>query len=109
MGIRQCCSYTATIVLPAAASTYSDILVTVAQSGSNLIVKRKEDLDADGNTITLKLSQEETALLSAVDKFNSAQIQVRCYASEYDAPGSPVWSVDVLPALNDTILPEVTP
>ena len=106
MGIRRACSYQATIKLPAAASTYSDILVTLQQKGRNIITKRKADLDLDGDTVALKLSQEDTALLTVDKSTQTALLQVRCYASEFDAPGSQLWAVDVLPALNDTILPE---
>ena len=51
--------------------------------------------------VTAQLTQEETSLFEAG---TPAQIQIRCFGAVYDAPGSAVFSVDVWPALNDTVL-----
>lgn len=101
MAIRRACSYQATFQTPKAPSNYSDILVTVAQKGVNLINKPRYLLDIGENTVRMSLTQEETLLFEAGVP---AQIQIRCFAADYDAPGSAVWTVDVLPALNDMIL-----
>lgn len=101
MGIRRACSYQATFQTPEPPSAYSDILVTVAQNGVNLINKYRSNLTITENTVILELTQEETRLFAAEIP---AQIQIRCYGSAYNAPGSAAYTVDVWPALNDTIL-----
>lgn len=103
MGIRRACSYKVTFHTPEAPPGYSAILITIQQDGANIINKTGSDSGVTvGDDIVLELNQEETALLTA----GTALIQIRCYASEYNAPGSKVWAVDVWPALNDSILPE---
>ena len=101
MSIKRACSYQATIKTPKAPSTYSEILVTFQQDGLNLIQKTLADLETDENNVIVNLTQEETAKFIATVP---AYLQVRCYAEEYDAPGSKVWPLDVLPALDDQIL-----
>lgn len=102
MGIRRACSYTATIKTPVAPSGYSAILVTVQQDGANLVTKTKTGLTIGNDAVTLKLTQAETAQFTAGKK---AFLQIRCYKSAYDAPGSKCWPLDVWPALDDRILP----
>jgi len=101
MSIKRACSYQATIKTPKAPSTYSEILVTFQQDGVNLVQKTLADLETDENYVTVNLTQEETALFTAAV---TAYLQIRCYAEEYDAPGSKVWPLDVHPALDDQIL-----
>lgn len=101
MGIRRACSYKAIIKTPVAPSGYSKILVTVQQDGVNMITKNKADLTLGTETVTMNLTQAETAQFVAAVP---AYLQVRCYASAYDAPGSKVWPVEVWPALDDQIL-----
>ena len=101
MAIKRACSYQATIETPKAPSTYSEILVTFQQGGVNLIQKGLADLETDENNVTVNLNQEETKRFVAAIP---AYLQIRCYAEEYDAPGSKVWPLDVLPALDDQIL-----
>ena len=101
MGIRRACTYTAVFTLPKAASTYSKILVTIQQNKQNLVSKAKSALTVSGSTVTLNLTQAETAQFVAGDP---AWLQVRCYASATDAPGSRCWMLDVWPALDDQIL-----
>ena len=101
MGIRRACSYQATFQTPEAPSNYSDILVTISQKGVNLINKYRANLEIGTETVILNLTQEETKQLEAGV---TAQMQIRCFGSTYNAPGSAVFSVDVWPALNDIIL-----
>lgn len=101
MAIRRACSYQAEFKTPKSPTLYSDILVTVAQNGENLIDKPRYLLNIGEERVTLQLTQEETKLFEAGVP---AQIQIRCFAGVYEAPGSAVWTVDVLPALNDMIL-----
>ena len=101
MGIRRACSYQATFQTPKPPANYSEILVTFAQNGQNLINKQRYQLAVEDYTVTAQLTQEETALFEAG---TPAQVQIRCFGAVYDAPGSAVFSVDVWPALNDVIL-----
>ena len=101
MSIRRVCSYTATIQTPESPSNYSSIKVTFAQSGVNLINKNKADLTLDDNTVTVKLDQAETKQFVAG---KIALMQIRCFKSQYVAPGSAVWVIPVEPALNEDIL-----
>lgn len=101
MGIRRACSYVVGIKTPAPPSYYSSILVTVQQDGDNLISKNLNSLESDDSRVYMKLNQEETRQFRAGVP---AYLQVRCYSSEYHAPGSKCWRVDVWPALDDQIL-----
>ena len=51
--------------------------------------------------MSVTLTQAETAQFKAGVP---ALLQLRCYASANEAPGSRAWSIDVYPALNDQIL-----
>ena len=101
MGIRRACSYQATIQTPEPPDTYSAILVTFQQDGVNLISKNLEDLEYTDIAVIVKLNQEETKQF-VIRK--PAYLQIRCFASEYNAPGSAAWPLDIKPALDDTIL-----
>ena len=101
MGIRRACTYKAVITLPKAASNYSKILITIQQNKQNLISKAKTDLTVSGSQVTMNLTQAETAQF--VDG-TQAWLQIRCYASATDAPGSACWPLEVWPALDDQIL-----
>ena len=101
MGIRRACSYKAVFKTPLAPSNYSKILVTVQQDGNNLISKNQSALTIGTDSVTMNLTQAETSLFEAGKR---AFVQIRCYASAYDAPGSKAWPVDVWPALDDQIL-----
>lgn len=100
MAIRRACSYQATFQTPAAPANYSAILVTIQQDGQNLISKDLSQLTIEDDTVILKLNQEETAQLAP----GPALIQIRCFASEFDAPGSGLFGVEVLQSLDDQIL-----
>ena len=102
MGIRRACSYQANIKTPEAPSTYSAILVTFQQLQLNLINLDETELTLGEEMVTVKLNQEQTKLFQAgVPAF----LQIRAYKSEFEAPGSKVWTLDVFPALNDEVLP----
>ena len=104
MGIRRACSYKTTIQMPETASNYSSILVTFQQNKQNLInldqtlILTDED---DDKAIIVQLDQTQTKLFAAgVPAF----LQVRAYKSQYEAPGSKVYTLEVFPALNDEVL-----
>ena len=101
MALRRACSYQATFKTPEDPSNYSAILVTMQQEGVNLINKDENNLTIDGDVVILNLDQDETKLFKAG---KPALIQIRCFESQYNAPGSAVFAVDVGPALNDTTL-----
>lgn len=101
MSIRRVCSYSATIQTPEQPSTYSKIIVTFAQGGTNLFTKNKSQLTIDTDTVTVKLDQTET---KQFDASKLAFMQIRCYNSQYNAPGSAVWAIRVEPALNEDVL-----
>lgn len=101
MGLRRACTYQATIRTPKAPSNYSKFLLTIQQNGQNLINKTQADLQTDATSVIVTLTQAETAQFVAGVP---ALLQLRCYASADEAPGSKAWSIDVYPALNDQIL-----
>ena len=101
MAFRRACSYAASITPPEAPATYSDVLVTFQQGGVNIINKTLSDITVGSTDFIVELTQEETAQFTAGKQ---AWLQIRCYASAYNAPGSAAWPIDVLPALNDQIL-----
>ena len=101
MAFRRACSYTATIQTPEAPSNYSAILVTFAQDGENIIEKDETEITIGDANIVVKLDQTETKQFACGKK---AFLQVRCYKSQYEAPGSAIWALDVCPVLNDEVL-----
>ena len=104
MAIRRACSYEATIKTPVAPSEYFAIIVTFQQDGVNLINKEIGDagLTLETDSVVVQLSQEETLLFQPdVPAF----LQIRCYKSTYEAPGSKVWAIEVFDSLNLEVLP----
>ena len=101
MAFRRACSYTATIQTPEAPSNYSAILVTFAQDGANIIEKDETEITIGDVNIVVQLDQSETKQFACGKK---AFLQVRCYKSQYEAPGSAIWAFNVCPVLNDEVL-----
>ena len=105
MAIIRACSYNCSIKTPQAPSEYSEILVSFSQNQNTLINKALSDgdggLDTTADAVQVHLSQEDTALFEAP---GVAYMQIRCYKSTYDAPGSKLFQIPVIPALNDEIL-----
>lgn len=101
MSIRRACSYQAEFTLPEDAENYSAILVTISQNRLPIINKDQDELVLFDRKATLKLTQEETLMFSADVP---AQIQLRAFKSEYVAPGSRIWTIDVNPSLNEEVL-----
>lgn len=101
MALRRACSYQANIKTPEAPDTYSAILVTFQQHQQNLFNLDKSQLIIGEELVTVQLDQEQTRQFQAgVPAF----LQIRAYKSQYEAPGSKVWTLDVYPALNDEVL-----
>ena len=101
MGIRRACSYQVSFQTPQPPAGYSDILVSFGQNGNVLFNKTEDELVIGETSVIAQLTQEETRQFKAGV---AAQIQIRCFASTYNAPGSKEFFVDVWPALNDVIL-----
>ena len=87
MAIIRACSYIATIQTPEDPTNYSAILITFAQNGTNLITKTESDVTFDENKVIVRLDQSETKTFTCGKK---AYLQIRCYESQYNAPGSMV-------------------
>ena len=102
MGMIRACSYTATIQTPQDPTSYSSILITFSQDGSIVLQKDETGVTFSGNKIIVQLTQAETKSFACGKK---AYIQIRCYESAYNAPGSAIFAIDVWPALDDQILP----
>ena len=101
MTIIRACSKTFSVTPAEDPTHYSEIIATIAQDGVNLVNKTLSDMEISGADIIVRLSQEETKQFKAGVR---AWLQMRFYAGEYDAPGSPEWPVDVMPVLDDQIL-----
>lgn len=102
-GFRRACSQQFVIQTPKAPDTYSQMLFTIAQDEVNLISKDLSDFETTETSVIVNLNQQETALFKTG---LPAYAQLRCYAAEYDAPGSAEYQLEVWPALDDTILGE---
>lgn len=101
MPIVPTSTYSATIQTPLAADNYSAILVTISQ-GRTTVSKTLDDLTIDNGLVVVQLTQEET------EDFTPglpALMQIKCYRTETDAPGSAIWSIPVTPVLNEEVLP----
>ena len=113
--ITRVCSYEAAILTPAPPSHYTRIVVTFSQNQEILATKTEQDqgrgmtLGEDG--IVVSLTQEETSrfapsLESPMGRRcgEPAYMQIRAYASPYEAPGSCDWEMDVLDSLSEEVL-----
>lgn len=100
-GIRRVCSYNCTVQTPKSPDTYTEILVTFEQNQQIIITKTQEDITINADTIEINLTQEETALFEGC---SYCFMQVRCFADEYDAPGSAIFKIPVQRSLNEEIL-----
>lgn len=100
MAFRRACSYKATIKTPEDPRTYTAILVTFKQEDIS-IDKDLTQLSFSGNNVVVQLDQQETAAFQAK---KNLYLQIRCYKSQYDAPGSKIWQLKVEDALNDEVL-----
>lgn len=101
MAIKRACSWQATIKTPEAPENYSVMLLTFQQRQRNIISKNKSDFTVNSDSVTVYLTQEETAQLT--DKA-PCLMQLRCFSSVRNAPGSAIWRIDVQAALDDIIL-----
>ena len=99
--IKRACTFPVTIVTPKPPSTYSEMLLTFQQKQRNIITKTETDMMTSDTSIYVVLAQEETALLT---EGIPCLMQLRCYSTNTDAPGSAIWELEVMDALDDRIL-----
>lgn len=99
--MRRATSHDFSFNLPRDADFYSEILVTLAQNGEEIINKRKAELQLNGPVVSLSLTQEETLRFEAGVP---AYVQIRAYATPTEAPGSRVWKIPVYASLNEEVL-----
>ncbi len=113
MAIRRACSYAATITTPEDPAEYSAILVSFSQDQRIVHSFELGDPEIVVNTddITVQLTQEQTAAFapsagSPMGRESSQPVflQIRCYKSAYEAPGSKTWSIDVFDSLETEVL-----
>ena len=102
MPIVKGASYSATIQTPLPPENYSAMRVTFAQGGQVLAAKDKPDLLLQNGLVIVQLSQENTLGFMAGAP---ALMQIRCYRSEYDAPGSACWPIPVQASNEEEVLP----
>ena len=99
--IIRATSYQCTIKTPKDPTEYSRIIVTFQQQQHNVVTKTETELTIDNPNVIVNLTQEETAKFTAD---YPCLMQIRCYKEPYDAPGSMIWEIPVIPALDDRIL-----
>lgn len=92
-------THTFTLLLDASAIEAAQ--VTYAQAGRVVLTKQTPDIAVEGNTISYKLTQEETLLFDASER---AEIQVRLLTAGGDALASSIISIGVERILNDEVL-----
>lgn len=100
-GIKRVCSWACTVKTPKSPDTYSEILVSFEQNQQVVLNKTKNDITISGDVIEINLTQEET---SNFESDSCCFMQVRCFADEYDAPGSAIFRIPVQRALSEEIL-----
>ena len=84
-------------------SAASVILLTFVQKKSIVKEYDKDDLEIDGDTLTLYMSQEDTFLF---DEEDAAVAQVRALYPDGVAVGCEPYAMPVVPVLNNTVLEE---
>lgn len=90
-----------TFTLPFEASTLSVVQITYKQGGRIILQKETEDCNLEGESISVKLTQDETFLFTAG---NEVQIQVRALDSENNALASDIFRDSVEPSLDKEVL-----
>lgn len=78
---------------------FEKVYFTLLQNG-NTIIKKTEDLILDGNSVTMRLTQEETLSLQTGD----VQIQMRAVTAEGTAVASGIQSIPVERILQEGVI-----
>ena len=77
------------------------IRIIYAQNGKEILTKKQEDCTFDGNTVRLKLTQEDTFLFA---EDACAEVQIRVLTTSGDALASQVMRVHCQECLSDEVL-----
>lgn len=88
-------------VLPINADVLSEVFVVLAQRGDVLIEKRLPDCQCNGETLYVRLSQEDTLKLH--DRYRT-EIQIRAKTATGDVLASDVYSVETGRILKDGVI-----
>ena len=99
--MRRLTTPTHRFTLPLAVSDCKEVLITYAQGSRRVLDKRLADMEADGNTVVLHLTQEDTAKFAAA---SDVDVQVRVLTLDGDALASVVMRIAVKDVLNDEVL-----
>lgn len=87
--------------LPFEAKLFSNIRIIYAQGDEQILVKEAKDCHIDGNTVTVRLTQEETFLF---DCKKYVEIQVRVLTPGKDALNSDPIKVSVDRCLDNEVM-----
>lgn len=90
-----------TFTLPFETSIVKKVRVLYAQGGTLKIVKKENEAEMSGNTISVRLTQAETLCLNP--KFKT-DIQVRVLTETNDSLASEIFSVDTERCLSKEVL-----
>ena len=82
-------------------SRIKSLKITYAQKDEEIITKRTEDCEVDGNTISTKLTQEETFLFDSNERVG---IQIRVLTHDGDVVNSDIMVASVGKCLDEEVL-----
>lgn len=99
--MRRGTTPTHTFQLPVDVSTLKEVKIIYAQSNKEVLTKYKENCAADGTSVSVTLSQEETLKFSAC---SPCQIQVRALTLDGMALASDIITIKVDPILDGGVL-----
>ena len=86
--------------LPFSADRLRTIYITFSQGRAETLIKHGDQISADGNTLTLQLSQEET--LKFIDY--PVEIQIRAIDTDGNAIASKIITADVARILQNGVI-----
>lgn len=87
--------------LPFAASTISKLRLTYAQNGDTVLEKTETDCTFDGNTVSVKLSQEESLLFEEQYK---VELQLKALTTDGETMATAIKAISVGRILNEEVL-----
>jgi hypothetical protein len=93
---------THTFAIPFDVSNIECLQIIYAQNGEAIVIKEKDDCTLSGQTISVKLKQEDTLSFMCQKKHVQIQIRIKTHGGEVLA--SPIESVDVDKCLYDEVL-----
>lgn len=99
--MRRGTTPTHTFTLPLDASGIKTAQVTYAQAGRVVLTKQTPDIAVEENSVSYKLTQEETLLFNASER---VELQIRLLTMGGDALASSIISIGVERILNDEVL-----